>query len=120
MGYRSDVTIAFYARQDKQKNFPLLKLWFDENYPKLDFGEVEEGHDYIVVRYEGVKWYEGYADVDNVGRAVDLFAATFNVNEKDDFAYETVRVGEELTDIEEHASAYTDYRLGVSRTIHFD
>lgn len=120
MGYRSDVTISFYTRNEREKNFPLLKLWFDENYPKLDFGEVDVGSDYINVWYTDVKWYDGYKDVDAVGRAVNLFAATFNTNEENAFAYETVRVGEETGDIEWDGSAYNDYRLGVHRSIRFE
>lgn len=120
MGYRSDVTIAFYVREDKQKNFPLLKLWFDENYPKLDFGEVDEGGDCIAVWYTSVKWYDGYEDVQRVGDAVTNFQEAFNTNENTAFAYETIRVGEETSDIEWDGSAYHDYRLGVDRTIRFD
>jgi hypothetical protein len=120
MGYRSDVAISFYTRNEREKNFPLLKLWFDENYPKLDFGEVEVGSDYINVWYTDVKWYDGYHDVDAVGRAVDKFRETFNTDEDNAFAYETIRVGEETSDIESDASPYHDYRLGVNRTIRFE
>ena len=122
MGYRSDVTIAFYARHNPAEQYPLLKLWFDENYPKHDFCEVEYRPEQgaIIVWYQAVKWYDGYPEVEATAAAIEKFVGTFNAHEDEGWAYESVRVGEETTDIEEHQSTYHDYKLGVSRTIHFD
>jgi len=59
MGYRSDVNYLFYtgARTVKDADgtynnetvgpFALLKLWFDENFPKHDFATTTIGDDYI-------------------------------------------------------------------------
>ena len=131
MGYRSDVTYVFYTKYD-QRNFSMLKLWFDENWPKQDFGEIETGDSHIMVRYEDVKWYDSYPEVIEVNKAIDRFIQTFETDSeasaKDQdasptipmFAYEYVRIGEEDNDIERDGSTWHDYRLSVSRTVYFN
>jgi hypothetical protein len=120
MGYRSNVVYVFYTLKPDVIPLSLIKLWFDENYPKLDFGEVKMGEDYIKVSYEDVKWYDAYDDVEAVRRAVEIFNSAFETDDKENVAYESIRVGEESTDIEHDGSAYSTYRLHVSREIHFD
>lgn len=120
MGYRSDVVYVFYIIDPASVPFSLIKLWFDENYPKHDFGTVETGEDYIKVSYVSVKWYQGYPEVQAVENAVDLFGETFKVNEHPHVAWEMVRVGEENADITHDGSGYMAYRLGVNREICFD
>ena len=124
MGYRSDVTFAFYTRNQEAVPFAALKLWFDENYPHATaegewMAKIETGDDWITVSYEDVKWYPGYTHVEAVDRAMRAFIDTFEANDKDNVAFEHVRVGEETDDIEETRTAYCDYRLGVRREIHF-
>ena len=121
MGYRSDVSIAFYTTNTETLPLIAIKLWFDENFPKeLPPEEVEVGDDYILARYEGYKWYPGYEEVRMVEAAVTLFGDTFECDEEGAAHWETVRVGEELNDIEHDSSPYAGYRLSVSRMIHFD
>lgn len=131
MGYRSAVTLAFYTRHQEAVPFAALKLWFDENYPhkeatteweaKIETGGYNEmPEDWIMVRYEDVKWYDGYTHVVEVNKAIESFVSTFEANDTDNVAYEYVRIGEETEDIEEDRSDYCDYRLGVSREICFD
>lgn len=125
MGYRSDVTIVFYTRTPTTDvPFAALKLWFDENYPTHEAidewgAKVELGDDFIMVTYEDVKWYDSYDHPARVGKAIDLFTDTFEANDHDKVAYETVRIGEEMEDIEMSASNYSDWRLDVSRTVNF-
>lgn len=120
MGYRSDVTFVFYTCKPEVIPLSILKLWFDENYPKHDFGEVEVGDNYILVRYEGVKWYTSYPEVQAVDRAVEIFTAAFQANDKDDVAWEYAQVGEELNDTDHGGSSYHHFRLGINRTIYFN
>ena len=120
MGYRSDVQYVFYTRKPDTTPFSVIKLWFDENYPKHDFGEAMMGDDYIMVRYESIKWYPGYDEVEAVNRAVEIFTAAFEANDKDDVAWECVQIGEELSDLSHDGSPYCDYRLYVSREITFN
>lgn len=134
MGYRSDVVYVFYTKRDHAKTFPLLKLWFDENYPKDGpIAELDtDGRTFIRVTYESVKWYDGYTEVVEVEEAIERFNETFEANSeasaKDQdaqldisaFAWEMVRIGEELNDTTHDGSAWHDYRLDVSRSIHFN
>lgn len=125
MGYRSAVTVAFYTRDpDVLLPFSALKLWFDENYPHTQAraewdAEIKEGDDWIMVRYEGVKWYPNYTHPSEVDFAIHKFVDTFDADNKDTAAYEFVRIGEEINDISEHRSDWADYRLVVSREVHF-
>lgn len=128
MGYRSDVHVVFYTRDNPHIPDPMpfsaLKLWFEENYPVKEakdecMAEIEydSDHGYIYVTYTDVKWYPGQhtADVDAV---LVLFDATFEY--QPGVAYEFVRTGEESDDIEENRSADADYILGVKREIYFE
>lgn len=123
MGYRSDVVIAFYpaeAGRVKRVPYSAIKLWFDENYPQDDWGEIEYHPEIetIVVKYEGTKWYEGYEDVQAVEAALDKYRASFACDEEEHLAnYEFVRIGEEYNDIEVERSAWHDFRLHVERSI---
>lgn len=131
MGYRSEVTFVFYTRKQEVVPFAALKLWFDENYPHKEAtteweAKVETGgyhdhtQDWIMVTYQDVKWYQGYSHVEAVDRAMQNFIDTFEADDKDNVAYESIRLGEETEDIEERRSGYSDYRLGVKREVYFD
>lgn len=120
MGYRSNIKLAFYTDNKCATPFAAVKLWFDENFPKHDFGDVEVGNNHILVSYEDVKWYEGYPEVEAVDRAIALFCETFNANEDTGFHYEMIRVGEELTDVDHDHSGWCQFLMNVSRTIHFN
>ena len=128
MGYRSDVHVVFYTRDNPHIQDPMpfsaLKLWFEENYPAKKakdewMAEVEydSDHGYIYVTYTDVKWYPGEHTAD-VEAAFALFDVTFE--DQPGVAYEFVRTGEESNDIEENRSAEADYRLGVKREVYFD
>jgi hypothetical protein len=125
MGYRSNVTLAFYSRDLEKLPFASLKLWFDENYPhKEALGEwqatIETGNDYVLVEYKGVKWYPDYGHVQAVRRVLDSFCECFDANEINGTgSFELAEVGEETNDIEETRSDYCDYRMGVTRLIEF-
>ena len=128
MGYRSDVSIIFYARgnsNDAGRN-TLLKLWFDENYPvmvaKDEWGAtIRQKEDAIIVDYEDVKWYESYEHVIAVELAIRKFDDTFRCGDEDgQYAHEFLRVGEDDTDIEVERSDWNDHLLYVSRAIRVD
>ena len=128
MGYRSDVSIIFYARgssNDAGRN-ALLKLWFDENYPVAEAkGEwcatIRHKEDAIIVDYEDVKWYGGYDHRKVVADTLDKFTDTFNCEEDStEFAWEMARIGEDDSDIEIDRSDYSDHLLYVSRSIRVD
>ena len=118
MGYRSDVTIYMYAvaREDA----PAVKLWIKENFPVEHWAEhvrwVDKG---LVFEAEHVKWYDDYDDVKSVEGALDNFEELF-MNSKHDVpegAYEYVRIGEDLDDLEVRYRGNVDYKLEVQRKI---
>lgn len=123
MGYRSDVTIAFYSRDNVNLPGAALKLWFDENYPHKEALEewdakITRGDDFVLVQYYDVKWYTGYLHVDAVERAIRVFEGAFDVNEQNTTAaYELIRMGEQHDDIIEERSDFADYHVGVRREI---
>lgn len=138
MGYYSDVNIAFYVRRPyrvsttpaprpAEEHMPVLKLWFDENYPHQEAVEhwratIDQNEDYILVKYTGVKWYAGYEHVEAVNAAFAKFHDNFDLNTSEEtyLAYEMVRVGEETQDIEPEGSTWHDFRFHVLRDIVFD
>lgn len=128
MGYRSRIDVVFYARDNPHITNPMpfaaLKLWVDENYPIKQAKdewcavvEYDSDHNYIYITYEDVKWYLS-DHVSTVEEAFDLFDTTFA--DDPSVAYEFVRTGEEISDIEEKRSDHADYRLGVNRVIYFE
>jgi len=129
MGYRSDVVIAFYKRHGMQSDAvstPALKLWFDENYPVKEakaewHAVVDTGEDWIMVHYQSVKWYADYKHVEAVQAALERFDATFDTTSSETpAAYELMRVGEDLNDIEHAYSDWPDWRLNARREIVFE
>ena len=107
MGYRSEVTAIFYC--DDMKDYPSMKLFIDEN---LGVGETEwmkeHIHEetvgerkYIKFYWEDVKWYDSYLDVIQFNEFIEAFKELADGDgSKLTWAYEFVRFGEELNDIE--------------------
>jgi hypothetical protein len=123
------VIVVFYKRKGIQSDAvsaPVLKLWFDENYPIKEakaewFAEVEVGTDSVLVRYTSVKWYSDYKHVGAVEAALERFDATFDtMSIESPAAYELMRIGEDLNDIEHAYSDWPDWRLNARREIEFE
>jgi hypothetical protein len=103
MGYRSDLTAIFYCH-NKEDYLP-MKLFVEENIGgtfKEDITEEESNErKYLKFYLEDVKWYESYADVQLFNEFIKAFVELADGNEsKLTWAYEFVRFGEELNDIE--------------------
>jgi len=123
MGYRSDVTIAFYTQDTGKLPTAAIKLWFEENYPVEEAKEewdasVEYCLDAVLVTYVSVKWYPNYNHPQRVKAARDLFNETFECDSNDSHAcWEMVTVGEDVNDNTHESSTYAEYRLGIRRDI---
>jgi hypothetical protein len=138
MGYRSNVDVVIYVPSDSDTAYPLLKLWFDANYPhneaKHDWGAeityLQEDRA-ITVYYNDVKWYEAYEHpqaVDKVFSEIDTLLDALPVTTVKDgvtqdwnvtpfeIAYEYVRMGEEDQDIEINQSINADCVIAVNRS----
>ena len=103
MGYRSEVTAIFYCHN--QDDYPSMKLFIDENIGgtfEEDITEEESNNrKYIKFYLEDVKWYDSYSDVIQFNKFIEAFVELADDDEsKLTWAYEFVRFGEELNDIE--------------------
>jgi hypothetical protein len=98
MGYRSDVAAVFYATD--KKDFPVIKLWLNENFPMEEFKENIRWFDKgMVFRDTHVKWYPDYDEVKAFDAAVENFVEMF-CEDNALGSYEFMRVGESYDDIE--------------------
>ena len=123
MGYRSEVTAVFYTCEKDE--WPLLKLFVDENFPE-DLAnclreECEEPRSRwgFVFHMDDCKWYESYPEV----QAFNEFEAKFKKISKcadGTWACEFARIGEDYNDIDNTSSDHADYVLRVERRIEID
>lgn len=128
MGYRSDVTIVMYPK--RKEDFNMLKLYVDENLPdKFEVCEnnfLDEGFRYLMLEFDGIKWYEGYEGVDVYTRAFSEWDDKFfdDSEEQDEdnagnyapiFHYEFVRIGEDYGDIVYDRSHNSECILNIER-----
>jgi hypothetical protein len=119
MGYRSDVTFAFYAKPDKSEMLPAIRLWVEENWSREGDPFIEPLTDIILVKYDDVKWLSGTPLVDNAWDAINLFEQAFDTEDFETHraCWEYARVGEDITDLDTGGSAYHHYRLDIQRSI---
>ena len=118
MGYRSDVAALFYATEEK--DFPVIKLWLDENFPMDTFRSNIKWFDRGMSFYEdNVKWYDDYEEIKAFNAAVSKFIEMFceDGHEGVQGAYEFMRVGEQYDDIESDCCGDYDNLLEVRREI---
>jgi hypothetical protein len=130
MGYRSDVTMVMYPK--RKEDFAMLKLFVAENLPdEFEEHESDSGFRYLLLEFEGIKWYEGYEGVDVYTRAFSEWDDKFfDESEKQDednagnyapiFHYEFMRVGEEYEDVQYECSYGSDHALNLSREVYVD
>jgi len=122
MGYRSEVTAVFYCH--KPEDYPTMKLFIDENiksqWVKESFKEDEKtnGDKYILFQADDVKWYDTYEDVIEFNEMIEQFKELADKDGSElTWAYEFVRIGEELNDIEANESDGADNVLNISRVV---
>ena len=120
MGYRSDITAVFYT--NKKDEWPLLKLFVDENFPK-DLEnclrvECEEtrGRWGFVFCVDDYKWYGSYPEVQEFNKFEERFKSMEKCQEGT-WACEFALIGEDYNDIENRSSGYADGVLRVIRSI---
>jgi len=120
MGYRSDVTFAFYPKDSEM--FPAIKLWEEENWPRGGDPFIEPLTNTILVKYDDVKWYDDFDYVKDVWADIERFEAAFNTEDFETHCacWEYARVGEDVTDLDTGGSAYHHYRVGIRREIVID
>ena len=95
MGYRSDVLYAagFQSEEQASAAYVAAKLKYSVDDYLMQHIKLEGRR--IVGLFDGVKWYDGYDDVDTINNMFrDFFAEELKAHVK------YIRVGEEETDIE--------------------
>ena len=121
MGYRSEVKAVFYT-EDKEE-WPVLKLYMEENFPKeLSLELIESSHYYGYVFSAGdVKWYDSDSDVQAFDAFVDAYRNLIDSESSTlSWVYEFIRIGEDSNDIETDSEGSCSYLLTVSRQIETD
>jgi len=99
MGYRSDVVLAvnkeimpeflaYLATNDEAKC-----LVFSDH---CELNQDYEGEGHLLVTWSGIKWYDGYPDVD----VIEKFTCELDEDTDKSEMFRFVRVGEEYEDIE--------------------
>lgn len=91
MGYRSEVAIAM-----RKEDYELLKGFDKENknlVELLDVAEVKESRGVVVIRWDSLKWYPEFPEV----QAIAEFIAELSEADK---PYRFIRLGEDVDDTE--------------------
>ena len=115
MGYRSDVVLAvnkeimpeflaYLATNDEAK-----RLVFSDHCELNQDYEVE-GH--LLVTWSGIKWYDGYPDVD----VIEKFTCELDEDTDKSEMFRFVRVGEDYADIEQRGYGFD---IHVNRAIDY-
>jgi hypothetical protein len=122
MGYRSEVKAVIYTKKVDQ--WPMLRLFVDENFPKewKDNLEVIGNSTYSGYMFscENVKWYDSFPDVKAFNAFVDKYTNLIDEEDAPLWAFEFMRVGEDYEDIETNRWGDYDYVLDVTREITCD
>ena len=122
MGYRSDVHAVFYTAN--KESFPLLKLFFDENFPKELRESVrvidDANFEGFYFEEEDVKWYPSYPEV----QGFDAFVKHYRQHISEEVAptaswcYEFICIGEDDNDIERTTDGFdVQFVLGLNRSV---
>lgn len=128
MGYRSDLTMLFYACDEA--DFPVFKLWFDENVvpvlrehwndDEYQPREFERGYSKgYALHFGDIKWYDSYPEVQAIERVWDLLSTTFGQDTETGFAGERVRIGESNDDIERDDTWHSQDLLHIVRHVEY-
>lgn len=128
MGYRSEVTMLFYA--NNEEDLPLLKLWVDENLrPALNewgqsehqpIQEFERGQSKgYALHFSDVKWYDSYPEVQAIEQAWDKFKDTFGNDETAAFGAERACIGEDYSDVSYDETYHGMNLLSIVRTAEY-
>ena len=117
MGYRSEVVLA--VNKEIMPEF-LAHLATNEGarnlvYSDADHTEPNYEHDgSLLVAWSGIKWYEGYPDVDTIEKFMSMCEEDAEGRKEEMFRF--VRIGEDYEDIETRGYGFEIY---VNRTIDY-
>lgn len=117
MGYRSEVALCMYA--NKIEDAPVIKLWIKENFPVDEWSEYIRWTDKgMLLHADHIKWYDDYKEINEVHAAMDEFAELFARRDSHTHgAYEFIRIGEDMNDINEQNVGHIEWLISVERKI---
>jgi hypothetical protein len=121
MGYRSEVIAVFYAHN--AEDYPAMKLFIDETIGEELGGCLTEednynGGKYIKFYAEDVKWYDSDLEVRQFMAMLDRFGELADGEGSNlTWAFEFVRIGEDLNDIDARKSDGDSNALNVHRYV---
>jgi len=124
MGYRSEVIAVFYTHN--AEDYPAMKLFIDETIGEelggcLTEEDYHDGSKYIKFYAEDVKWYDSDLEVRQFMAMLDRFKELADgEGSKLTWAYEFVRIGEYLNDIDVRESDGASNALVVHRYVDID
>ena len=113
MGYRSDV--GFACDPIIKQVIETVGEWDREFKEFLDYGEDMASDDFGRYRWEGVKWYESFPDVQIVENIMTM-CDNCDINGLAYDSYGFIRIGEELDDLETKGDTCA-FDLYVNRSI---
>ena len=117
MGYRSTIAAAIYGDDRDADKYAMLKTLmnttFKETYAENEGNAEWLDHTRILMfRFDDVKWYESYPDVQR------FMGMLREIEGLKDYNYEFVRLGEDDDDIErELGGNHCEYVLDIARSI---
>jgi hypothetical protein len=119
MGYRSDVVCLMYGK-NTQEDTTIVKEFIRQRVtPELFKFFSFDGWGAVFTANQW-KWYEGYEDIDMLNRMFEEFREELCTDGwNSGYAFEFVRVGESLDDIEALSAGSNEGRLDVKREITF-
>jgi len=122
MGYRSEVIAVFYCNDPN--DYPAMKLFIDETIGEELGGcltEVDKYNGtgkYLKFYEEDVKWYDSDLEVRQFMAMLDRFKELADSEGSNlTWAYEFVRIGEDLNDIDVRESDGASNALNVHRYV---
>ena len=121
MGYRSTVVLAVtktarpYLMHFLGKSPESMTLAFKHADDKIEDFQSEDGS--VMFRWDAIKWYEGYKDIDAFVEFMDHMDGE-DIEDEDgqdpangDEHYRFVRIGEDVEDIEQRGGAFYIYPM---------
>ena len=118
MGYYSDVAIGYAFPDEKTAREVIAVYSMDPQVQKTESRQVwrlsnVDDCTLLFCKFDGVKWYSDYLDVQAINHMQDVVANFAGEREGFAYAYRFVRIGEGFDDveIEEHASDNDYYAL---------
>jgi len=121
MGYRSDVVALMYGKENTPESTAIIKEFIRQRVTPDLFEYFDFDGWGAKFEIEQWKWYDNYPDIQMLEKLFKEYQDAFcEGGYSSAYAYEFVRVGESLDDIEKHDAGAEQGRLSVDISIEVD